>query len=111
MVKTNSKIREAFRAVYNSLCDHEIVYPKERWRLLEIMDAALLEQPVRNCEVGTLEEQAKRFTEFCYKNRNVRRCCGDCPAFNREGFAECELAWAQMPYEANEKGEVDDPNG
>lgn len=59
---------------------------------------ALAARP-RNCDVGTAEEQAKRFTEFCYKNRNAERCCGDCPAFNRGGFAGCELAWAQLPYE------------
>lgn len=96
MIKTNSKIREAFRAVYNSLCDHEIVYPKERWRLLEIMDAALLEQPVRNCEVGTAEEQYKRFRDYCYSKR-----CESLITPNTLG-SEVAFAWAQMPYKEGE---------
>ena len=60
--------------------------------------------PRRNCDVGTVEEQGKRYSAFCYKNRNAESCCGDCPAFNKgvPRGAECELTWAQMPY--NEGG-------
>lgn len=107
MIKTNSKIREAFHAVYNSLCDHGIVYPKERWRLLEIMDAALLKQPVRNCEVGTPEEQAERYAAHC----SMFPQCAGCPCCGKVSYGKCEFAWGQMPYVANEKGGEDDTNG
>ena len=50
--------------------------------------------PLRNCDVGTAEEQAKRFKEFCRF-----RACSDCPAGkSSEDIIECEFAWARMPY-------------
>lgn len=74
-------------------------YPVEAARVAAAMRAYKGEP--RNCDVGTVEEQGKRFTAFCYKNRNAESCCGDCPAFNKRvpRGAECELTWAQMPYE------------
>lgn len=62
------------------------------------IDAALAE-PVKNCEVGTAAEQSERFDKFCHANINTERCCGDCPAF-RTTRDDCELIWAQMPYES-----------
>ena len=50
----------------------------------------------RNCDVGTAEEQAERFDEFCYNHRSREKGCGDCPLL--EGGPCCELAWLQMPY-------------
>ena len=58
--------------------------------------AALSARP-RNCDVGTAEEQAERFDEFCYNHRSREKGCGDCPLL--DGVSCCELAWAQMPYE------------
>ena len=55
-------------------------------------------RPRRNCDVGTAEEQSKRYDEFC----DIHDCGSDCPLFKADS---CELAWAQMPYEeANPKG-------
>lgn len=104
-MQTNNKLRKAIYAVYNSLCDHEIIYPKERWRLIEIIEAALAE-PVKNCDVGTAEEQEKRFHDFC-RARHLPRmevssyCAYKCPL---EGDTCCELQWAQMPYVEKEGG-------
>ena len=50
-----------------------------------------LAAPPRNCDVGTAEEQAKRFDAFC-GGKN----CLECPRFPD---SRCEIAWAQMPYE------------
>ena len=55
-----------------------------------------LSAPARNCDVGTAEEQSERFDKFC-DTHDCRR--NDCPLFKADG---CELAWAQMPYEAEE---------
>ena len=60
---------------------------------------AVLSTPPRNCDVGTAEEQSKRFSRFCeshpYKDGVGCRCA------NCELDAEnCEIAWAQMPYKA-----------
>ena len=52
----------------------------------------------RNCDVGTVEEQAKRFHSFCESNKQ----CGDvysCERCQLNSIEDCELAWAQMPYE------------
>ena len=68
---------------------------------------AALAKPPRNCDVGTVEEQQGRFLKFC--DSHPRGNCFGCPALKMR--AHCELAWAQMPYEADEKGEVDDTNG
>ena len=50
----------------------------------------------RNCDIGTVEEQAERFDCFCYNHRSREKGCGDCPLL--EG-GPCEFAWLQMPYE------------
>jgi len=110
MANNNAKLREALEKCANmgeqidfqlgSSDETVYTFRDERCLAHNISECAraALAAPPRNCDVGTAEEQGKRFTEFCYKNRNMERCCGDCPAFNRGGFAECELAWAQMPY-------------
>ena len=64
-------------------------------RLAEACDAAL-STPPRNCDIGTVEEQAERFDEFCYNHRSREKGCGDCPLLDG---GPCELAWTQMPYE------------
>lgn len=59
---------------------------------------------LRNCDVGTAEEQCARWRKFCDSHSErisdtsfVCNCpCKGC------GIGECELAWAQMPYEAQE---------
>lgn len=66
---------------------------------------AALALPPRNCDVGTVLEQAKRFAEFCHQHKHPESECLNCPLlFQAEGH--CELAWAQMPYN---EGESDEP--
>lgn len=57
--------------------------------------------PLRQCDVGTPEDQEKRFTKYCYDHRSYEIGCGGCPL---NGEPCCELAWAQMPYAAEEGG-------
>jgi hypothetical protein len=61
---------------------------------------AALSAPPRNCDVGTLEEQAERFSEYCDSEVCKRNRC----RFNAKALCieRCALAWAQMPY--NEGG-------
>lgn len=54
-----------------------------------------LAKPPRNCDVGTAEEQADRFVEFCDEEKGNREHCRNCSLCNAQ---DCELAWAQMPY-------------
>jgi len=54
-----------------------------------------LEEPPRNCDVGTPEEQNERFNKFCC----AHKCCHGCPL---DGEPYCQLAWSQMPYTESE---------
>ena len=61
--------------------------------------AALAASP-RNCDVGTEYEQAKRFYSVCKKYKLPDDACeASCPM---QMSLNCELAWAQMPYEKEE---------
>ena len=90
----NNKMREALTKILNltnSLDEDCAVDPVE---IRDLAKAALAE-PVRNCDVGTAEEQEDRFRRYCNSRGTF---CGDCPLYNnRRG--ECRFAWAQMPYE------------
>lgn len=61
--------------------------------------------PRRNCEVGTEEEQSKRFEAFCSLHHLPKgKGCYSCPAIpTRSPLAfhrnACKINWAQMPYE------------
>lgn len=63
-------------------------------------DAALAEPP-RNCDVGTAEEQAKRFYKFCMANSSAIRgmCDSKCLCIDSGDKCHCLTKWAQMPYE------------
>lgn len=69
----------------------------------EAITAALAE-PLRNCDVGTAEEQAKRMDAYCasYGERiGGSWRCDKCPFCLID---RCDLVWAQMPYEEEEGG-------
>ena len=56
--------------------------------------------PRRNCDVGTAEEQAKRYGRYCDKFTRDGMHCETCPCCGKIPFGKCEFAWSQMPYEA-----------
>ena len=68
---------------------------------------AVIDEPRRNCDVGTAEEQAKRYARYCdtYLRDDRSKPCTDCPCCGRIPFGKCEFAWAQMPYEEGGAGE------
>lgn len=72
---------------------------------LEFIQNVLEKFPLRQCDVGTAEEQYERYRHRC----NAQDCCY-CPVrkrwdFSRTGSESCQLVWAQMPYE--EEGGAD----
>ena len=81
-----------------------IAYGESEANALAILDicAEVLNKPPRNCDVGNAEEQAMRFEHYCSATRTMERCCLDCPLVD---CPWCEFAWAQTPYDAEEKGE------
>ena len=61
-----------------------------------------LASPLRNCDVGTAEEQTERFKQLCRKYRRgpgPRANCKGCPVSTESQHVGCTFAWAQMPYE------------
>ena len=62
-----------------------------------IRAANALERSLRNCDVGTAEEQSERFDAHCRKHIG----CITCPLREKDGGVpkHCEFAWSQMPYE------------
>ena len=76
---------------------------------------AALAEPVKNYEVGTAEEQWKRFDEFCdawQESAPVEICSDECPVIKMknigcdgcQGRSGCYALWAQMPYVEKEGG-------
>lgn len=67
------------------------------------MAKAALASPRRNCDVGTVEERAKRYHKFCRG-----RMCETCPAFIAEKDdledGSCIIRWEDMPYEEGGEG-------
>ena len=116
-METNNKLREALKAIRKEVYLYAIEEDKQDFAHLHeamldnppeykdlmnsffaiahLVDAALAE-PVKNCEVGTLEEQAERFAEYCDSEVCKRNRC----KFNAKALCieRCALAWAQMPY-------------
>ena len=60
-----------------------------------------LSAPPRNCDVGTAEEQEKRFNSFCKTHLSGTRsiCSAQCPCVGCRSMFHCLTKWAQMPYE------------
>lgn len=59
---------------------------------------AALAAPPRNCDIGTPEEQARRFELFCDGYKSGGEICVDCPLeANRPEL--CAMRWANMSYD------------
>ena len=88
-------MREALDQLYEQICygetEQNVVANRQMIR-------AALAAPPRNCDVGTAEEQVKRFMRYCNSRVCNRR---DCACGYEELFRhKCALKWAQMPYKS-----------
>ena len=66
-------------------------------------NAALSASP-RNCDVGTAEEQYRRFELMCINN--CGNSCKSCQFSDEDGYSEleeCVIKWSQMLYEEVKK--------
>ena len=101
-----AKLREALKHIKDRL-PHMLQYMRVHWEdasaggyfdeLMLVTDAAL-NAPPRNCDVGTAQEQIKRWQAFC--NRYDDDCTGcPCEAADTWDYTGCFAKWAQMPYE------------
>ena len=95
-------MREALKHIVSLLrSDTFVVLSPSAVEIIEkilLASEAALSAPPRNCDVGTAEEQRKRFKAFCRDRQGGT--CDKCPA--RKGF--CTLTWAQMPYKEGGEG-------
>lgn len=96
---TDNKLREVLGKLRAALWNNTVIAGKRKFELYEIADAALAAPP-RNCDVGTAEEQAERYMNFCH---NYPKCTG-CPCVGQMKYKQCEFAWSQLPYEDGETG-------
>lgn len=64
--------------------------------------AEALTKSLRNCDIGTEEEQSKRFKKYCALNKDFEWGCEKCPIFPYK-IIKCEFIWAQIPYESEAK--------
>ena len=82
-------MREALVMV-KRLFDGRLIWQPDIRKAHEAVNSALAEPP-RNCDVGTAEEQFKRFDRWC-NSRVLKNCWGlDC--------RKCFIAWSQTKYE------------
>jgi hypothetical protein len=70
---------------------------------------AAISAPARNCDVGTAEEQERRFEAYCHTHftfDSMKERGGDCRKCPLNAIEEpaCRLAWAQMPFAPAEGG-------
>lgn len=108
--KANPGNAAAMREALKNLVDRTSEYIKEcnpsiaggceiRRALENAKDA--IAAPPRNCDVGTAEEQAERFYNFCTEHSSAIHgmCNYRCPCIDSVDKCHCLCKWAQMPYE------------
>ena len=105
---SNTAMRDALLKIKSLFRDIDLSRDTPENEAYAIAESAIA-IPLRNCDVGTAEEQKRRFKEYCDKHYDLieHHGCKGCPARNYiEGWGVpyCQLKWAQMPYEAKEGG-------
>lgn len=101
-MQTNNKLREALVLALSLLDLKEgVPYKTVSQKDLDFIKTALAES-ARNCDVGTAEEQAKRYARHCdaYLRDDGGKPCTNCPCCGKIPYGRCEFAWAQLPYES-----------
>jgi hypothetical protein len=111
----SSKLREVLvevESILSTWIDHLPPVVQEEAQEALNKAEAVINEPLRNCDIGTADEQTKRFREFCsahkYLSSDFSYICkgfgkGRCPFSNSHTKSSCELAWSQMPYEGKMK--------
>lgn len=99
-----AKLREALKATLDLFWDiHNLnrsPQSNQAYAVIRQIKAAL-SAPPRNCDIGTAEEQEKRFDVFVRDRRGDLICMDRCPVRHGVDFGaiNCVLAWGQKPYD------------
>lgn len=104
MANSNEAMREALVYAKAILTSWRRDAPLRAW--VEYDEAisrarAALALPRRQCDVGTAEEQFKRWQAFCAKYDEDCMGC-PCDGDTCASLTSCFSKWAQMPYEEGE---------
>jgi hypothetical protein len=80
-----------------------VIYNSDLAEEIDALCGNALSAPVRNCDVGSPDEQSDRFAQLC----DSFVCCSHCPVKALWNFANghkpsCGVLWAQLPYEKEE---------
>jgi hypothetical protein len=106
----SNKAREALSEILELIDKWRTDGVMEHWQYSQLFDIAdnALSEPLKNCDVGTPEEQCVRFKKWCegefYKrpmNPLTGEPCKSCPCYSvsANGVDGCNyLRWANMPY-------------
>ena len=100
MEKSNVKAMREALVIVKRLFDGLLMWQTDIRKAHEAVNAALAEPP-RNCDVGTSDEQAKRFHSFCKKFQSgIQGMCSTlCPCKDCYDKCHCLVKWSQMQYE------------
>jgi hypothetical protein len=98
----SSKQREVLKKAKHTLCRWQADLPvsgqvEVEDTLLKIKSA--LAEPIRNCDVGTAEEQNIRHGEWCRKHGIDGAMEVNCASSDMHCHL-CFARWSQMPYES-----------
>lgn len=105
---TNNKLREALlksrkamdemsKSIFQGWIDDGLVdVLGEAQRAI----SSALAKPIRNCDIGTAEEQTARALEYCSQFPSKDGRCVGCPLDDdSNSYTSCMCRWSQMPYE------------
>lgn len=95
----HSALTSAYMVLVKAYMDHCQIPPAELARVISILEQAVDIKP-RNCDMGTAEEQANRFHNFCVSNSGSidGMCSSTCPCIASPDKCHCLCKWSQMPY-------------
>lgn len=94
-VGNGAKMLSSLKAIVDVFDSKEPMAQQEREIVVYNLAKAALAEPLRNCDVGTAEEQHRRHEAFCDATRNGMSGyhCDNAP-----WCVFCFSEWAQMPY-------------
>lgn len=97
----NDKIKEAFDKIANiSTFVAENCGNADTAKYMDDILSTVREavsEPIKNCNVGTADEQYNRFV-YCCSRRKI-----PCRKSYTQGCVECFAKWSQRPYESDVK--------
>ena len=108
----SSKLREALEGTVAILEEIRDAFKNgtggpRMWEVNDVITEAkaALAAPLRNCDVGTAEEQAERFKRYCPSGDCKRWVCNSY-GYEKLFRHKCALIWGQLPYESKVKSET-----